>query len=103
MPARDRDEGRLHGSADGAHGPDQDLAVLQAALLPAGVPILPRVAVGARYLLAEVDTAAGGDWYDAVVLSDGSVGLVVGDVVGHGIAASATMGQLRAVARHLLE
>jgi anti-sigma regulatory factor (Ser/Thr protein kinase)/anti-anti-sigma regulatory factor len=103
MPARDRDEGRLHGSAFGAHGPDRDLAVLQAALLPAGVPILPRVAVGARYLLAEVDTAAGGDWYDAVVLSDGSVGLVVGDVVGHGVAASAAMGQLRAVARYCLE
>ena len=76
--------------------------MLQAALLPAGVPILPRVAVGARYLLAEADTAAGGDWYDTVVLSDGSVGLVVGDVVGHGVAASATMGQLRAVARHCL-
>jgi anti-sigma regulatory factor (Ser/Thr protein kinase)/anti-anti-sigma regulatory factor len=69
----------------------------------AGVPILPRVAMGARYLLAEVDTAAGGDWYDAVVLSDGSVGLVVGDVVGHGVAASAAMGQLRAVARHRLK
>jgi anti-sigma regulatory factor (Ser/Thr protein kinase)/anti-anti-sigma regulatory factor len=103
MPARDRDEGRFHGSADGTPRPGRDLAVLQAALLPAGVPILPRVAVGARYLLAEVDTAAGGDWYDAVVLSDGSVGLVVGDVVGHGVAASAAMGQLRAVARHCLE
>jgi anti-sigma regulatory factor (Ser/Thr protein kinase)/anti-anti-sigma regulatory factor len=103
MPARDRGEDRLDGSADGAHRTGRDLAVLQAALLPAGVPILPRVAVGARYLLAEADTAAGGDWYDAVVLSDGSVGLVVGDVVGHGVAASAAMGQLRAVARHCLE
>jgi anti-sigma regulatory factor (Ser/Thr protein kinase)/anti-anti-sigma regulatory factor len=103
MPTRDRDEGRPDGSADGTHRPGGDLAVLQAALLPAGVPILPRVAVGARYLLAEVDMAAGGDWYDAVVLSDGAVGLVVGDVVGHGVAASAAMGQLRAVARHRLE
>ena len=103
MQARDRDEGRFVGSADGAHQAGRDLAVLQAALLPAGVPILPRVAVGARYLLAEVDTAAGGDWYDAVVRSDGSVGLVVGDVAGHGVAASAAMGQLRAVARHCLE
>jgi len=103
MPERDRDEGRLDGFADGAHRPLRDLATMQAALLPAGIPILPRVAVGARYLLAEVDTAAGGDWYDAVALSDGSVGLVVGDVVGHGAAASAAMGQLRAVARHCLE
>lgn len=85
-------------------GPDRaDLAALQAALLPATVPILPRVAVGARYLLADVDTRAGGDWYDAVVRADGSLGLVVGDVVGHGLAASAAMGQLRAVARHCLD
>jgi anti-sigma regulatory factor (Ser/Thr protein kinase)/anti-anti-sigma regulatory factor len=103
MPARDRDEGRLDGSADGTHRSGQELAVLQAALLCAGVPVLPRVAVGARYLLAEAHTAAGGDWYDAVVLPDGSLGLVVGDVVGHGVAASAAMGQLRAVACHCLE
>lgn len=83
--------------------PDTGVAVLQAALLPATVPILPRIAVGARYLLADLDTAAGGDWFDAVVRPDGSLGLVVGDVVGHGVAASATMGQLRAVARHCLE
>jgi anti-sigma regulatory factor (Ser/Thr protein kinase)/anti-anti-sigma regulatory factor len=103
MPARDRDESSFDGSADGAHRPGRDLAALQSALLPAGVPILPRVAVGARYLLAEVDTAAGGDWSDVVVLSDGLIGLVVGDVVGHGVAASAAMGQLRAVAHHCLE
>jgi len=103
MPARDRDEGRLGGSADGTHRSGQELAALQAALLSAGVPVLPRVAVGARYLLAEAHAAAGGDWYDAVVRSDGSLGLVVGDVVGHGVAASAAMGQLRAVACHRLE
>jgi anti-sigma regulatory factor (Ser/Thr protein kinase)/anti-anti-sigma regulatory factor len=80
-----------------------DLAALQAALLPAAVPILPRVAVEARYLLADADSAAGGDWFDAVVRSDGSIGLVVGDVVGHGLSASAVMGQLRTVARHYLE
>lgn len=80
-----------------------DLAALQAALLPASVPILPRVAVEARYLLADADSAAGGDWFDAVTRLDGSVGLVVGDVVGHGLSASAVMGQLRTIARHCLE
>jgi len=83
--------------------PGSGLAAMQAALLPATVPILPRTAVGARYLLADVDTAAGGDWFDAVVRPDGSLGLVVGDVVGHGLAASAMMGHLRAVARHCLD
>ena len=83
--------------------PGSGLAAMQAALLPAAVPILPRIAVGARYLLADVENAAGGDWFDAVVRPDGSLGLVVGDVVGHGLAASALMGHLRAVARHCLD
>ena len=68
---------------------------LQRELLPAGPPVPPRLEVAASYLLADQETAAGGDWFDAVVLADGRVGLVVGDVVGHGVSASATMGQLR--------
>jgi serine phosphatase RsbU (regulator of sigma subunit)/anti-sigma regulatory factor (Ser/Thr protein kinase)/ABC-type transporter Mla MlaB component len=68
---------------------------MQRELLPAGVPVLPGVDVAANYLLADIDTAAGGDWFDAVALPDGRVALVVGDVVGHGMAASAVMGQLR--------
>lgn len=68
---------------------------LQRELLPAGVPVLPRVQIAASYLLADEDIAAGGDWFDALSLPDGRVALVVGDVVGHGVAASATMGQLR--------
>ncbi|MEA5362629.1 SpoIIE family protein phosphatase [Amycolatopsis sp., V23-08] len=70
---------------------------LQRELLPAGVPVLPRAQIAASYLLADADTAAGGDWYDALALEDGRVALVVGDVVGHGVSASATMGQLRIV------
>lgn len=75
---------------------------LQRELLPAGVPVLPRVRIAASYLLAESDTAAGGDWFDALTLPDGRVALVVGDVVGHGVAASATMGQLRILLREHL-
>jgi hypothetical protein len=71
--------------------------VLQRELLPIGVPVLPRVQIAASYLLADSETTAGGDWFDAVPLPDGRVALVVGDVVGHGVAASATMGQLRTV------
>jgi putative methionine-R-sulfoxide reductase with GAF domain len=43
--------------------------------------------------------AVGGDWYDALVLPDGSVGLVIGDVMGHGIEAVTTMSQLRPMVR----
>jgi PAS domain S-box-containing protein len=73
------------------------VAALQRELLPAGLPVLPRVRLAAAYLPAEADTAAGGDWFDAVPLPGGRVALSVGDVVGHGVAATAAMGQMRAV------
>jgi serine phosphatase RsbU (regulator of sigma subunit) len=53
-------------------------------------------------VVAGHEQAAGGDWFDAIPLADGRVALVVGDVVGHGVAASAAMGQLRAVLAELL-
>ncbi|AGL14828.1 SpoIIE family protein phosphatase [Actinoplanes sp. N902-109] len=67
----------------------------QRELLPGGLPVLPGLEVEASYLLADAETTAGGDWFDAAVLDDGRVALVVGDVVGHGLGASAAMGQLR--------
>lgn len=70
---------------------------LQRALLPTGLPILPRIDVSARYLVAGAEQSAGGDWFDVRVLSGNRVGLVVGDVVGHGVTAAAVMSQLRAV------
>ena len=78
------------------------VAELQEALLPAALPVLPRVRIAARYLVAGQEQSAGGDWFDAIPLADGSVALIVGDVVGHGVAASAAMGQLRAVLTELL-
>jgi serine phosphatase RsbU (regulator of sigma subunit)/anti-anti-sigma regulatory factor len=74
-----------------------DVITLQDALLPQWLPVLPGVEVAARYLLAQSERAAGGDWYDAVGLGGGRVALMVGDVVGHGVAAASVMGQLRAV------
>lgn len=79
------------------------ITALQRQLLPPGLPVLPGVQVAASYLLADAETAAGGDWFDAVPLPGGRVALVVGDVVGHGVAASATMGQLRAVLQDHLD
>ena len=73
------------------------ITALQRELLPAGLPVLPGAQIAAAYLLADSDTAAGGDWFDAIVRPDGRVALVTGDVVGHGVAASGVMGQLRAV------
>lgn len=70
---------------------------LQQALLPTSTPVLPRVDTAARYLVAGAEQAAGGDWFDVRPLPDGRVALIVGDVVGHGVAAAAAMSQLRAV------
>ena len=78
------------------------VAELQTALLPTDLPLLPRARIAARYLVAGQEQAAGGDWFDAIPLNGGGVALVVGDVVGHGVAASAAMGQLRAVLAELL-
>ncbi|WP_426512130.1 SpoIIE family protein phosphatase [Dactylosporangium sp. McL0621] len=75
---------------------------LQRSLLPAGVPLLPRLRIAARYVVAGADAAAGGDWFDSVVLPDDRVALLVGDVVGHGAEAAGVMGQLRAVALQAL-
>lgn len=75
---------------------------LQRHLLPDGVPVLPRARLAAHYAVANAELAAGGDWFDAVPLPRGRVGLVVGDVVGHGPEAAAAMAQLRAVAREAL-
>lgn len=73
------------------------VTALQQELLPPGLPVLPELQMAASYLLADADTAAGGDWYDAIVRPDGTIALIVGDVVGHGVTASGVMGQLRAV------
>ena len=78
------------------------VSAVQRALLPTDLPLLPGIQLAARYLLADQDSEAGGDWFDAVPLPDGRVALVVGDVVGHGVAASAVMGQLRTVLRERL-
>ncbi|TRW77598.1 SpoIIE family protein phosphatase [Mycolicibacterium sp. 018/SC-01/001] len=55
-----------------------------------------------RYEPATRPLQVGGDWYDVVDLDDGRIGLIVGDCVGHGLAAATVMGQLRSACRALL-
>ena len=71
---------------------------MQQALLAASVPVVPGADITAQYLVATEDTAAGGDWFDAIPLGDRLV-LIVGDVVGHGVEAAAVMSQLRTALR----
>ncbi|MGW0881661.1 SpoIIE family protein phosphatase [Streptomyces sp. NPDC002671] len=74
---------------------------LQRSLLPSAASDLPAVEVACRYLPASGEPGIGGDWFDVIPLSGARVALVVGDVVGHGIHAAASMGRLRAAARTL--
>jgi serine phosphatase RsbU (regulator of sigma subunit)/anti-sigma regulatory factor (Ser/Thr protein kinase) len=64
-------------------------------LLPERLPQPPGVELAARYLPGGRRAEVGGDWYDAIPLEDGRIGLAIGDVVGHGLEAAALMGRLR--------
>lgn len=68
---------------------------LQRALLPDRVVEHPDLGITARYSAASAALEVGGDWYDAFALPDGLIALAVGDVVGHGLEAAASMGRLR--------
>ena len=75
---------------------EREIAIgLQRALLPGTLVVPGGVSVSARYEAASEALEVGGDWYDVFLLADGRVALTVGDVVGHGLAAAAAMGQLR--------
>lgn len=68
---------------------------LQRSVLPESVPSMEGVRVAARYLPGSTAIDVGGDWFDTLTLRDGRLGFVVGDVVGKGVEAAATMAQLR--------
>ncbi|EDY58250.1 ATP-binding SpoIIE family protein phosphatase [Streptomyces sviceus] len=76
---------------------------LQRSLLPRRTAEQSAVDVACRYLPAGGQAGVGGDWYDVIPLSGARVALVVGDVVGHGIHAAATMGRLRTAVRTLAD
>jgi serine phosphatase RsbU (regulator of sigma subunit)/PAS domain-containing protein/anti-sigma regulatory factor (Ser/Thr protein kinase) len=76
---------------------------LQHSLLPRGLPGQAALEVAHRYLPSGSLAGIGGDWFDVIPLSGSRVALVVGDVVGHGIRSSATMGRLRTAVRTLAD
>ncbi len=80
----------------------RDIALrLQRHLLPQEVPPQIGLEIAYRYLPGSEGAEVGGDWFDVIPLSGGRVALVVGDVMGHGVQAAATMGQLRTAVRTL--
>ncbi|MER5910949.1 SpoIIE family protein phosphatase [Streptomyces sp. NPDC001982] len=74
---------------------------LQRSLLPRSLPPQSAVEPVSRYVPADSRSGVGGDWFDVIPLSGSRVGLVVGEVLGHGLHAAATMGRLRTCVRVL--
>ena len=71
------------------------VSVLQRALLPQRLPLVPGVRIDASYTPSSSGADVGGDWYDVFMLSDVRLAISVGDVAGHGLQASSTMAQIR--------
>ncbi len=68
---------------------------LQRSLLPSHPSVTGGLEVASRYQPAGATSEVGGDWFDVIPLDGGTTALVVGDVMGSGIPAAATMGRLR--------
>jgi serine phosphatase RsbU (regulator of sigma subunit)/anti-sigma regulatory factor (Ser/Thr protein kinase) len=81
------------------HRERQTALQLQQALLPAELPASRHVTTAHRYRPGTEGLHVGGDWYDIIPIGDQRVGLVIGDVMGRGVRAAATMGQLRSSIR----
>ncbi|MFD5097452.1 SpoIIE family protein phosphatase [Streptomyces albidochromogenes] len=74
---------------------------LQRSLLPHPPPLRPGLEIATRYRPTQASVEIGGDWFDVIPLSGDKTALVVGDVMGSGVTAAATMGQLRTATRTL--
>jgi serine phosphatase RsbU (regulator of sigma subunit) len=70
---------------------------LQRSLMPTRLPALPGLDMAGRYVPGQGGVS--GDWYDVFELPDGRIGMVMGDVAGHGLPASVVMGRLRSALR----
>jgi len=78
-------------------------ASFQEASLPATLPAAPGLVLDAYYAPGRAEAQVGGDWYDAVRLSDGRVVVSIGDVAGSGLQAAVTMGNMRQIIRGIAQ
>lgn len=77
----------------------QSAELLQRAYLPARLSTMAGLSFATRYLPAAQPVSVGGDWYDVVLLPGGEVGIIIGDVAGHGLQAAVVMSSLRGALR----
>jgi putative methionine-R-sulfoxide reductase with GAF domain len=78
---------------------DQQAALaLQRSLLPTRLPSVPGIEMAARYIPGH-ELGIGGDWYDVFTLPSDWLGVVIGDVSGHGLSSAVVMGRVRSALR----
>lgn len=93
----------LFQQVDGLYEEQREVSIrLQRALLPAALPLLPRLEVASEYVAAAHGIEIGGDWYSVVAVDEDRFAFVVGDVSGHGIDAVAVMARARFTLRAYL-
>lgn len=80
-------------------GPEGPRLQLQRALLPGPLPTVAGLPLSARYFPAGSPDRIGGDWYDVIRVEGGAVALIVGDVAGADLEATALTAQLRGAVR----
>ena len=88
----------LKRAAEGVEIERRVAETLQRSLLPT-LPVVPGLRLAARYRPGSTETSIGGDWYDAIPLRGGKVGIAIGDVVGRGVKAAARMAHLQSALR----
>jgi anti-sigma regulatory factor (Ser/Thr protein kinase) len=88
----------LKRAAEGVEIERRVAETLQRSLLPR-LPVVPGLRLAARYRPGSAETRIGGDWYDAIPLRGGKVGVTIGDVVGRGVKAAARMAHLQSALR----
>jgi putative methionine-R-sulfoxide reductase with GAF domain len=92
------DRASLAGQARSAKLDQATALALQRSLLPAQLPRVPGVEMAARYVPGH-SFGIGGDWYDVFTLPSGWLGVVIGDVSGHGLSSAVVMGRIRSALR----
>lgn len=72
---------------------------LQESLLPARLPDIADLRLLTAYRAVTAGSSVGGDWFDCIRVDDRRIALVIGDVMGKGFKAAASMGQVRTALR----
>jgi serine phosphatase RsbU (regulator of sigma subunit) len=80
-----------------SHAEQAGALELQRSLIPSELPQVPGLELAARYRPGKA--IVGGDWYDVFPLPSGEIGIVMGDVAGHGLPAAVIMGRMRSALR----